>query len=210
MLSKGSVVLLHGLGRGAGASWPLARYLKRGDYYTFAPGYPSRTLPLPAIVDRLRAQIADLDGPVHFVTHSYGGIVAHRLISTAPPANLGRVVMLAPPHGGSEWADLLVRLKLDRLVMRAATGELTTGRNASPVADYPLGIIAGTRALDPIFPRLFVPRPNDGKVSLASTRLEGMTDHIELPVSHTLMVWNPRVMAQVAAFLDTGTFTRAR
>lgn len=209
MLSKGSVVVLHGLGRGAGASWPLVRHLKRHGYHTLAPGYPSRNLPLPAIVDRLRAQVATLDGPVHFVTHSYGGIVAHRLISTARPAGLGRVVMLAPPHGGSEWADLLVRVRLHRLVTREASGELTTGRSAPPPADYPLGIIAGTRALDPVFPRLFVPRPNDGKVSLASTWLAGMSDHIELPVSHTLMVWNHQVIDQVTAFLSRGSFHRA-
>lgn len=205
--TKGTVIVLHGLGRGAGATGPLVRFFRQRGFAATAPGYPSRTAPLAAIVDRLRGQIAPLDGPIHFVTHSYGGIVAHRLISDKTPSNLGRVVMLAPPHGGSEWADLLVRLKLDRLVTRAASPELVTGRKPDP-ATYPLGIIAGTRALDPIFPRLFVARPNDGKVSLASTRLTGMTDHIELPVTHTLMVWDRRVMAQAAAFIETGRFRR--
>jgi pimeloyl-ACP methyl ester carboxylesterase len=205
---KGTVVVLHGLGRGAGATWPLVRYFRRRGFAAIAPAYPSRAMPLDGIVERLRTQIAALDGPIHFVTHSYGGIVTHRLLSTKPPANLGRVVMLAPPHGGSEWADLLVRLKLDRLVTRAASPELTTWRTPPPAATYPLGVIAGTRAIDPVFPRLLVARPNDGKVSLASTRIEGMTDHLTLPVTHTLMVWNQQVMRQAAAFLETGRFER--
>jgi pimeloyl-ACP methyl ester carboxylesterase len=170
--------------------------------------YPSRSKPLDEIVTHVRARIAHLDGPLHFVTHSYGGIVAHRLLSTTPDMEVGRVVMLAPPHGGSEWADLLVRLKLERLITRAASPALVTKKPTPPPATYELGIIAGTRALDPIFPRLFVARPNDGKVSLFSTRLEGAADHLELPVSHTLMVWNAKVMAQIAAFLAHGKFER--
>ena len=206
---SGTVVVLHGLGRGAGSTWPIARFLRHRGFNVLAPRYASRSLPLDEIVARLRFQISTLHGPIHFVTHSYGGIVAHRLLTTGPPIEVGRVVMLAPPHSGSEWANLLVRLKLDRFVTRAASAALVTGGPRPPGATYPLGIIAGTRPLDPIFPRLLLAQPNDGKVSLSSTRLEGAADHIALAVSHTLMVWNRRVMSQIAVFLENGQFARA-
>jgi hypothetical protein len=74
--------------------------------------------------------------------------------------------------------------------------------------NFEVGIIAGSRALDPIFPRLIIRRPNDGKVAIAATHLPGMKDHIVLPVSHTLMVYDRRVVTQVMAFLADGTFQR--
>lgn len=128
-----------------------------------------------------------------------------------PPANLGRVVMLAPPNTGSEIADLLIALGLDKVVFGPTAAHLTTRRTefdgeALGVVDYPLGIIAGNRAIDPIFSRLIVACPNDGKVSVKTTKLAGMTDHLVLPVTHMLMMYNHTVIEQTVTFLQEGAF----
>jgi len=162
---------------------------------------------------RIAAFEATFDGPLHMVTHSLGGLVARALFAAKRPERAGRVVMLAPPNAGSELADLLFRLWMDRLVLGRIGSQLRTGRSADDetllgAVDFDLGVIAGDRALDPVFPRLLLPLPNDGKVAVAATRITGMREHIVLPVSHTLMPLDRRVRAQMLAFLGNGTFNR--
>lgn len=212
----GGVVLLHGLGRTGLSMRVLDSACRHAGHKTLAPSYGFRTA-VPVIVADLAPKIADfaaeVDGPLHFITHSLGGIVARALLKAHRPANLGRVVMLAPPNAGSELVDTLERLGLDRIVLGPASRYLRTIRPETAEArlgavDFDLGIIAGNRPLDPIIPRLLMPGANDGKVSVAATRVAGMRDHIVLPVQHTLMVGDRRVIDQTMAYLSTGAFVR--
>ena len=209
------VVVLHGHGHTARSMLMLTRRLRATGYQVWAPSYPSFRATMPDIVAHLRPGLAEfqsrLDGPLHIVTHSLGGLVARALLTVDRPQTLGRVVMLAPPNDGSEWADILFHLRINRAVLGPIGQHLRTRRQhyddaiLGPV-DFDLGVIAGDRPLDPVFPRMVLPCPNDGKVTVASTRIEGMADHITLPVSHTFMVTNARVAAQVQSFLLTGHF----
>ncbi|MDQ6962645.1 MAG: hypothetical protein Q9M28_08990 [Mariprofundaceae bacterium] len=72
-------------------------------------------------------------------------------------------------------------------------------------AHFSLGIIAGTCSTNPLLSAL-VPKPNDGKVSVQSTKLAGMTAHLSLAVTHTFMMNNKIVIQQSLFFLKEGRF----
>jgi pimeloyl-ACP methyl ester carboxylesterase len=212
---RGGVVLLHGLGRSGGSMLWLARTLGKLGYKTLALTYSGRRHSLDGVIADLNPKIdafaKSVNGPVHFVTHSLGGLIVRAYLARHRPDDLGKVVMLAPPNGGSEWADLLVKSRLDAAFLGQMGEYLVTNRTARAEAtlgkaDYPVGVIAGNRSIDPLFPRFLMPSPNDGKVTVSATRLHGLTDHIVLPVTHTFMVLNRAVHAQVHAFLAEGRF----
>ena len=72
--------------------------------------------------------------------------------------------------------------------------------------DYPLGIIAGNRSIYP-FASALLPRPNDGRVAVSNTKLEGMADHIVIAAPHPWLVRDRTCITQTIAFLREGQFT---
>ena len=209
------VVFLHGISRSFRSLIKLQQAVDKAGFATRNIGYPSRDKPLSALVDDIHPAIAPFteanDSATHFVCHSMGGLLARAYIARYRPARLGRVVMLGTPNGGSEVADTLKDWLLYRLYFGPAGQQLVTARDADtetllPAVDYPVGIIAGNRSLDPITSRFMLPGDNDGRVTVARTKLDNMADHIVIPASHAVMMKNKEAIAQTISFLKNGRF----
>ena len=207
---KDVVVLVHGLARTQRSMLALSLAARRRGYRVINWHYRSAFASIAEHAETFARDIAPrlTQAPtVHFVTHSLGGIIIRQFLATHPLPNLGRVVMLAPPNGGSEVADVLQQSRfLKRCVV--PLDELGTAAMTNlPAPTYPLGVIAGSRSHIPLFSRWMNHVPNDGVVAVERTKLDGMSDFIVLRRTHTMLPWSCDAHAQVFGFLANGRFS---
>ena len=210
------VVLLHGMGR---TSWSMKRVqwtLESAGYNVVNISYPSRRHTVERLSEKYLHKILATKVPigaakVHFVTHSLGGIILRRYLAHHTMSNLGRVVMLAPPNHGSTLVDSMRKRALGRWILGPAGRKLGTGPGDVPQrlgpVDFPLGVIAGYVSLNPFFSGA-LKGPNDGKVTVESTRISGMSDFAVVHSSHTWMMCRAETLRYIVAFLRDGKFDK--
>ncbi len=215
--TQDGVVLLHGISRTARSFRKMQAALEGCGFATLNLDYASRRKALEALAEDIHPAIelfaGGLTGSVHFVCHSMGGLLARVYLARYRPKRLGRVVMLGTPNSGSEIADRLKNFGAYRAFFGPAGQQLGTRRDAAltaalPPVDYPVGIIAGNRSIYPVASAL-LPKPNDGRVSVERTKLDGMADHIVIGASHPWLPRNRLAIEQTMAFLRNGRFSRS-
>jgi len=209
------VVLLHGLARTSSSFDAMQEALEEDGYLTANIDYPSREYEIAALADiavgeGLASCRAGEDvEKIHFVTHSLGGILVRQYLSTQTVGELGRVVMLGPPNQGSDAVDDLVDVPGFDWVNGPAGHQLGKGETSVPLAlgpvDFELGVIAGNRTIDPITSAV-LENPDDGRVSVEDTKIEGMDDFVIVEHSHAFMMRMQRPIELTKKFLRTGSF----
>lgn len=206
------VVLLHGLARTSASMQKAASAFEDSGYVVANVDYPSRSRPIEELAPlavEAGLEACSSAAVVHFVTHSLGGILVRYYLQENDIPGLGRVLMFAPPNQGSEVVDSLRGVPGFKLINGPAGLQLGTDENGVPLklgpVDYDVGIIAGTKTFNPILSQ-YLENPDDGKVSVENTKVDGMSDFIAVPHSHPFIMKSPIAIEQAFSFIATGRF----
>ncbi len=208
------VILLHGLARTKASMNKLANHLDGEGYTVVNMDYPSRQKNIQTLAKETVTKAVSLceekhTSTIHFVTHSMGGILLRQYLVYKDISNLGRVVMLSPPNGGSEVVDRLKTLWPFQWLNGPAGQQLGTDQESVPKtlgpATFELGVITGDRSINLLL-SLLIPGDDDGKVAVNNAKLSGMKDFLVVHATHPFIMKNKKVLAQVVFFLKTGAF----
>lgn len=209
------VVLLHGLMRSSSSMQPMQRALEAEGFVTANIDYPSRDYEVEELAGiAIEAGLSECRAhegveQIHFVTHSLGGILLRQHLSTNEISDLGRVVMMGPPNQGSAAVDELEGVPGFDWLNGPAGRQLGKGENSVPLAlgpaEFELGVIAGNRTIDPITSSV-LENPDDGRVSVEDTKLDGMADFVVVEHSHAFMMRMQKTIELTIEFLRNGSF----
>ncbi len=206
------VVMVHGLIRRSYNMYPMGKYLCKHGFTVYVYDYKTSVKKISAHGNDLRNYLCKVidenpDTPVNIVTHSMGGILTrYALAENAESGNetaaldisrIKRIVMLAPPHGGSNVARFLTKHLPVTGKWLKPLPELSSAADSpvhsAPLIDGPeIGIIAAKY---------------DKEVAIKDTYFPGMKEHFILRSEHSFMVYLVSVRKAVLRFLTTGTFT---
>jgi alpha-beta hydrolase superfamily lysophospholipase len=206
------VVLVHGLIRRSTNMRSMGKFLCRHGYTVYIYDYKTSTKGISAHGNDLRKYLHKVlkENPtasINIVTHSMGGILTRYALAkntendnktpSLDISRIKRIVMLAPPHGGSNTARLLTKYfpvtgKWLKPLPELSNATDSLIHSTPQIPDGPeIGIIAGKY---------------DTEVATKDTHLEGMKEHFILKSEHSFMVYLPSTHKATLRFLATGEF----
>jgi pimeloyl-ACP methyl ester carboxylesterase len=219
-LNNAQVVLLHGMARSPRNLAKLERQLKNEGYRVLNLGYNSFRDDYPTIIHQLSSQIEswlDHNLALHFVAHSFGGILSRGLIQANPNWKVTSCVMIGTPNQGTKTAEFMCNHGFLKYFTPPVTRQLVPNSKLLQTLKEPscaLGIIAGSHPFSWVIPvSWFYAKatncaPGDGVVEISNTQCRNMTDFIVMPLHHSFMTWDSDLINEVCHFLSNNQFSQ--
>ncbi len=184
---------------------PLAKRLEALGYDVENISYSSTKADKTRLFNTIDKAIAD--GPALMLGHSLGGLVITDYLFTKQVSinKVPMVITLGTPHQGAQITKDMEKLNIDGLLGSSPQfGILPKNFKKSWPVPQQLISIAGNVKLGarPLLDRVWREEvaESDGTVSIAETKIPGMSEHITVRQSHTSMVYSRKVVKIIDRF----------
>lgn len=221
-LMRGRVVIaLHGVIRTRASMAGLCEFLeKNGGYSTLNMSYASTRGDLNQHASALALVIQHLDDDVteiNLIGHSLGNLVIRRYLAEcyagrngqAPDRRLNRIVMLAPPNNGAQFAEFFKDNSVVKWIWGDSVQQIAAGPEALQrqlaVPRCQFGILAGGRGTG-TGGNWWLDGDDDMVVSVEETKLPGARDFAVVPDYHGKLMNDDTARQYVLSFLQRGYF----
>ncbi len=204
-----TVYLLHGFMRSASSMNKASKALNKVGFKTILWDYPSRKKNIEEhaqdLVKELRKTARTQPGqPIHFFTHSMGGLVVRSAINhpkCPQEARIGKAVLLAPPNKGSRYAHFLNYIKpVKKLVGKKSGKELFKTSDFDHLGNFPstmqIMVISGTFGWNPV-----LKGKNDGKVTYKESQLDTPYEHKKVFAGHSWIMKSKKAIEKGVDFI---------
>jgi esterase/lipase len=212
-----TVIVLHGIARTNKQTHLISKRIADAGYEVYNINYPSTEYTIEELVEFINGEFKKhkirKKNEVNIVAHSLGGLLTRAYLKKYPMENLNRIVMISTPNQGSQVADFFKDWKIYTKIFGPAGQQLGTNdkevqRLFSSLDDYEVSVIAGGRSFNPVFSAILDGK-DDGVVSVESTKLKGMKDHIVVKNLHGIQLYTKLDAELAISFLDNGKFDKS-
>lgn len=204
-----TVYCLHGFMRKPSSMKKMAKTFEKEGYEVCNWGYPSREKMIEEHAEDLLVALKETaknhpGEPIHFVTHSLGGIIVravHNHPECPEEAKNGRAVLLAPPNQGSRFGRFLGYTgPIQKMLGSKAGAQILENENFDYVGQFPeekeVLVISGTYGWNPT-----VGEKNDGKVGVRECCLKTPHKHITHFSGHSWIMYSDTVIYNAKFFI---------
>ena len=206
-----NIVILHGLYMHGLVMKPLSQKLRSYGYDTKTVSYNSLAIDENKVFGVIDHALSMTQTNV-LVGHSLGGlIIKHYLVSRSPNIkHISHVVTVGSPLQGASIVNRIQDLGMGSVLGNAPKFGLEQHEDnwSHP---QKLGSIAGTLAIGAR--NLLMMEDNalsDGTVTVEETKIEGMTDHIEMRSAHSSMIFHSALPKQINNFVKNNRFIHCK
>ncbi len=214
------VILLHGSYGRANSMQHIMKRLQNDGYNVQNIGYAATKYKIERLATAVedgvvRCQLAKAS-IIHIVGYSLGAIITRYYLANAHVPNIGRIILISPPNKGFPFANMTKTLHKKYFLKKYGPAGLQLLTNFDSfvhkiptISGKNIAIIAGNRhrSILDIVRSIFIQGVDDGRISVLSTKLAGVPNHLVVSSSHDNILYNRHVHEQVSYFLQYGAFT---